>query len=256
VLLVNATVGGPRPSPNAAPPLVIRFLDVGQGDSVLLEPRGALPILVDTGPPGSGVAGRLRELGVSRLGALAITHDQSDHAGALGEILGSVVVDRLLHAEHTPPERCTAGACPPTRSLARGSALRAGRLQLDVLWPPPHTGAAGGGDPNAHSLVLRARIWSFDALLTGDAEAEVAPVAPGPVDVLKVAHHGSADESMPALLERTSPALAVISVGDNPYGHPAPATLGSLADAGVPVRRTDADGEVVVEVGVDGWTVG
>ncbi len=85
----------------------------------------------------------------------------------------------------------------------------------------------------------------------------MAPIDPGPVDVLKVAHHGSADAGLPGLLERATPRLAVISVGeDNSYGHPAPETLAALADGGVSARRTDAEGEVVIEVRGDGWTVG
>jgi competence protein ComEC len=77
------------------------------------------------------------------------------------------------------------------------------------------------------------------------------------VDVLKVAHHGSADAGLPGLLERAAPRLAVISVGDDSsYGHPAPETLAALADGGVRARRTDEEGEVVIEVRGGGWTVG
>ena len=72
--------------------LVVRVLDVGQGDSILLDPPGGDPVLIDTGPPGAGVAERLRELGVESLAAVVISHDQSDHAGGLGELLESLPV--------------------------------------------------------------------------------------------------------------------------------------------------------------------
>jgi competence protein ComEC len=86
-------------------------------------------------------------------------------------------------------------------------------------------------------------------LLTGDAEAEAVPLDPGPIDVLKVAHHGSADAGLAGLLARTGPRLAVVSVGgSNPYGHPAPETLAALESAGVPVLRTDEQGEIAVTV--------
>ncbi len=86
-------------------------------------------------------------------------------------------------------------------------------------------------------------------LLTADAEAESVPLDPGPLDVLKVAHHGSDDAGLAALLERTRPRLAVISVGaDNPYGHPTPATIATLARHRVPTLRTDEEGEIVIEV--------
>jgi competence protein ComEC len=96
----------------------------------------------------------------------------------------------------------------------------------------------------------------FDALLTGDAEAELAPLETRAVDVLKVAHHGSADAGLGALLERTQPGLALISVGvDNPYGHPDPGTLATLSASGAQVMRTDESGDLVVEVARSRWWV-
>ena len=243
-------------APRSPAALVIRVLDVGQGDAILLEPRNSAAVLVDTGPPGGGAAERLAELGIDRLGAVVITHDQRDHAGGLAEVMAEIEVERLVFAEGATPGHCRYAACPPGRGLTTGDSFRTGRLRIEALWPgagPP----GGHDDPNVRSLVLRARLGAFDALLTGDAEAEAAPVAPPAVDLLKVAHHGSADGGLPGLLERTSPQLAVISVGaDNPYGHPAPDTLEALAEAGIPVRRTDDDGELVVEVRNDGWSVG
>ena len=90
------------------------------------------------------------------------------------------------------------------------------------------------------ALVLLAHWHRFSMLLTADAEAEAVPLDPGPVDILKVAHHGSDDAGLGPLLDRTAPSLAVISVGsDNPYGHPTPDTLFTLAEHGVPTLRTD-----------------
>jgi competence protein ComEC len=98
-------------------------------------------------------------------------------------------------------------------------------------------------------LVIEARWQGFTMLLTADAEAESVPLDPGPIDVLKVAHHGSDDAGLGGLLEETQPRLAVISVGaGNPYGHPTPATLATLAAHGVPTLRTDEDGDVVIDV--------
>jgi competence protein ComEC len=117
-----------------------------------------------------------------------------------------------------------------------------------VLWPdgpgPP------GDDPNNRAIVLVASYGATDVLLTADAESNVTlPLRPPQVEVLKVAHHGSADDGLPALLERVQPSVAVISVGRrNRYGHPAPSTLAALeAVGGLDVHRTDEDGSVVVE---------
>src|SRR5260221_1667112 len=82
--------------------LVVRVLDVGQGDSILLDPPDGEPILVDTGPPGDGVEDRLRELGIRKLGAIVISHDQSDHAGDLIELLDSMHVDRVVYGRAHP----------------------------------------------------------------------------------------------------------------------------------------------------------
>jgi competence protein ComEC len=98
--------------------------------------------------------------------------------------------------------------------------------------------------------VILATYGEVDALLTADAESPVTlPLSPPPVEILKVAHHGSADEGLPRLLEVTRPLVAVISCGrENDYGHPAPTTIAALTAApGLKVFRTDLDGRVVIE---------
>jgi competence protein ComEC len=242
--------GGAATGPPAG--LRVSVLDVGQGDAILLQPAGAEPVLVDGGPPGDGLASKLRAAGVERLGAAVVTHDQFDHAGGIRELLGTMPVGRLAYAvlgRPTLAEARTAGAAP--WRLARGSELRDGLLRLDVLWPPREllAGRRRGEDPNLPAIVMLARWRRFRMLLTADAEAEATPVDPGPVDVLKVAHHGSDDAGLGRLLDRARPRLAVISVGaGNPFGHPTPGTLATLAAHGVPVLRTDRDGAVVLEV--------
>jgi len=241
--------GGAAPGPPAG--LRISVLDVGQGDAILLQPRDAAAVLVDGGPPGDGLAAKLRAAGVTRLGAAIVTHDQSDHAGGIRELLGAFPVGRLLYAVlrgQTLAEVAAAGV--PGRRLARGSELRSGGLRLEVLWPPAEllAGSHAGEDPNQLALVMLARWRRFSMLLTADAEAETTPVEPGPIDVLKVAHHGSDDAGLGDLLDRTRPRLAVISVGaGNPFGHPTAATLATLASHGIPTLRTDRDGTVVLE---------
>ena len=94
-LLIGTGGGTGRASPISG--LRVSVLDVGQGDAILLQPAGALPILVDTGPPGDGIAAELDDAGVERLGALILTHDQSDHDGAEDEVLAAVPVERVLY---------------------------------------------------------------------------------------------------------------------------------------------------------------
>ncbi len=232
--------------------LRVEVLDIGQGDSILLQPAGAPAVLVDGGPPGDELARKLRDAGVDRLGAVVATHDQSDHVGGIEDLLGRIPIGRFLYAaagRPLPGEAQAAGV--PAYRLAEGSEARSGGLRLEVLWPPRELLAdpPPGADPNDLALVILARWRDFSMLLTADAEAESVPIDPGPVDVLKVAHHGSDDAGLGALLDRTDPKLAVISVGaDNPYGHPTPGTLATLAVHGVRALRTDLAGTVVIDV--------
>jgi competence protein ComEC len=246
-------------SPASTPPgdLAVRVLDVGQGDSILLDPPDGDPVLVDTGPPEDGVEDRLRELGIRSLAAIVISHDQSDHAGNLGALLSAVDVERVVYGRADPRLRAAvlAGGSVPYR-LAAGGEIDSGSLHLSAIWPPRELLGETDEDPNLLCLVLVAQWRHFSMLLTGDAEAESVPMDPGPIDVLKVAHHGSADAGLGELLERSVPKLAVISVGeDNTYGHPTDATLAELRGHGVPALRTDQQGEIDIDANGSGWTV-
>jgi len=228
--------------------LRVSVLDVGQGDAILLQPAGGDAVLVDTGPPGAGLLTELRDAGVGRLGAVVLTHDQSDHAGGLAELAGAIAVERVVYGFIGSRTLSIATAVAPVRRVAAGGEVRSGALRLEALWPPASL-TVPGDDPNQTALVLLLRWRDFTMLLSADAEAEATPLDPGQLDVLKVAHHGSEDAGLGGLLERTRPPVAVVSVGDdNPYGHPTAATLATLAAHGVRTWRTDRDGTVVLEV--------
>ena len=255
VLGVAAGRGGNGP-PVGRGQLVVSFLDVGQGDATLLQ-RGSASVLVDTGPPGGPILRRLSEARVGRLDLLVLTHAESDHEGMALPVI----------AAHRPRLVLDGGAGWPSAvqralpaALARaggrgvaaraGQVVRIGRLRLEVLWPPPRgPGWRPDGDPNDNAVVAHVRDGAFDLLLPADAESNVTAGLDLPrVEALKVAHHGSVDEGLPALLERTAPQVAAIEVGrDNTYGHPAPSTLNALGS--VPeVVRTDIDGTVRLHV--------
>jgi competence protein ComEC len=241
----------------ALPPptgLRVSFLDVGQGDAILLQvPEGA--VLVDQGPPEGGVAEQLRGLGVRRLAALVLTHPQRDHVGGAAPVLRSLDVDRVLDPRlaATGPEQRAALAEAARRGVpvleARaGDTFALGRLRLRVLWPDRPGSPAE--DPNRLALVLLASFGAVDVLLTADAETDVtARLLARRVEILKVAHHGSADDGLARELRELRPTVAVISCGrGNDYGHPTPSTLAALrADPGLSLYRTDEDGRVVVE---------
>lgn len=256
-------LAGRPPGPPEGPRL--SFLAIGQGDATLLQ-HGAHAVLVDTGRADGPVLELLRDAGVRRLDALVMTHGSADHEGAAAGILRAMPVGMLF--DGGGPDHRTGGLRAavdearrrriPVVETDRGQTIRAGPIDLRVLWPDRRRPPPPGADPNLSATVLDARLGGIRALLPADAEGEVTTrLRIGPVDVLKVAHHGSSDPELPTLLEQVRPRVAVIPVGPNTYGHPHPRTVGALR-AGVPmVRRTDRDGTVRIVPGQGGaMTVG
>jgi competence protein ComEC len=243
---------GPRPGE-----LVVSFLDVGQGDATLLQHGGA-SLLVDTGPPGGPILDRLREAGVERLDALLITHAQADHEGMATEVIDAFAPRLVLDGGAGWPTPVRRALPRGTVSAHAGQALRLGAIRLRLLWPPrPPPGWRPDGDPNLRAVVAVASVGGFDVLLPADAESDVtAGLDLPPVEALKVAHHGSDDPGLPALLARTKPAFAAIEVGrGNGYGHPTPATVAALEASVRRVYRTDRDGTVRLRVSAAGVVV-
>jgi competence protein ComEC len=212
-------------------------------------------VLVDEGPPEADVAGQLRRLGVTSLSMIVLTHPQRDHVGGAKNVLRRLRVGLVLDPALPSESSDERGALVEARkhrvrieTARAGEAFRIGALRLRILWPDgPGT---PGDDPNNHAVVLVASYGKTDALFTADAESDVTGhLHLPPVEVFKVAHHGSEDPGLPEELKSIQPRVAVISVGaHNDYGHPSPATLAALAAAPrLAVYRTDRDGPVVVE---------
>jgi competence protein ComEC len=251
-----------RPGPPWQPPTGLRvtFLDVGQGDSALVEAPG-VAVLVDQGPPEADVAGQLRRLGLPSLSMLVLTHPQRDHIGGAPMVMErfavGVVLDPMIpspSSEHDAVVRIATDR--GTRLLAArvGDVYRFGALRLRVLWPDGP--GRPGTDPNQRAVVILASYGDADVLLTADAESDVTGRLPlGQVEVMKVAHHGSEDPGLADQLRVLRPRIAVISVGEgNDYGHPRNETVAVLeAVPRLRLLRTDLDGRVVVES--DGRTV-
>ncbi|GAB3601973.1 ComEC/Rec2 family competence protein [Microbacterium aureliae] len=226
--------------------------DVGQGDAMLLRSGDAVA-LVDTGPDPEALERCLAQAGVADLDLLVLTHFDRDHAGA-----ASVLTGRVAEVLHGPAGgdaaailRGLAAAGAHTRHVAAGDAGALGAAHWRVLWPDAAVRAWPPG--NDASVVLEVGGGGIPrSLLLGDlSEApQRALLRSGgwrpPYAVVKVAHHGSADQ-LDELYERAAPSLAIVSVGDgNGYGHPRDEILGVLRGLGARTVRTDLDGAVAV----------
>jgi competence protein ComEC len=257
--------------------------DVGQGDALLLHTGPASAIAVDTGPEPKREDACLRRFAITQVPLVILTHFHEDHIGGLsgllpgrrvGAIETTIVDEPATGARRVREEAATAGV--PERRVQPFERGTVGRVSWHALWPDPvelplvepapgaeggRAGAGGeGSGPNNSSIVLAvrfagagARAAPLTALLTGDVESpEQQLLLEGShrdelrATVLKVPHHGSANQA-PGFIDAVGPGVAVISVGrDNPYGHPAARALRLAGAEGARVYRTDLDGDVVI----------
>ena len=233
---------------------------MGQGDATLFQAPGAA-VLIDGGPPEGDVVAKLRAHGVRALDVVVLTHAQRDHEGGIDSVVRSLPVRLLLDGATGARDATHARIAAAARARAvrvvtagAGQAIVVGGLRMRVLSPPRDTAPDPDEDPNQRAIVLILSYGTLDFFMPADAESEVtSTLSLPPVEVLKVAHHGSADEGLPELLDRLRPRAAVIEVGaGNPYGHPAPSTLKALRSSLPAVFRTDRDGEVTVTLGPGG----
>ena len=189
-----------------------------------------------------------------RLDALLLTHAEADHEGMALEIVRAFRPRLVLDGGAgwpTAVQRGLRAARVRTVAAHAGQEVALGGVRLRLLWPPPPApGWRPDGNPNNRAVVALASAGPFDLLLPADAESEVTASLDLPdVEALKVAHHGSDDPGLPALLARTRPEFAAIEVGrGNTYGHPTPSTLAALRSAVPQVVRTDRDGTVRLRV--------
>ncbi len=233
----------------------VAVLAVGQGGATLLR-QGAATMLIDAGPPHGRVLDRLEEQGVDRLDVLLLSHAAQDHTGGAPAVARRYRPRLLVDGTDGHRDAAAAVAVATVRAQGgtvvtarRGLRVRSGDLVAELRWPPRRaSGPRAGEDPNDRATVVRATVGGLRVLVPSDLEGPVLRrAAGGPVDLLVLPHHGSADQDVPALLRALRPRLAVAQVGaGNRYGHPAPETTAAVRAASVPLRRTDRDGTVVV----------
>jgi len=264
VAVIGLTQFGPsvrKQAPLEGNVLRVHFIDVGQGDSVLVQTPDGRNVLVDAGDESSGdkVVNYLLDKGVHRIDLLVITHPHSDHIGGLPRVLDEFGVSRVLDAGYPHGSRTYADvlAAIESRKIDYKTVQDyrepevGPQVSFELLWPPADYEMGSESELNNGSIVLRLKYGSVSVLLTGDIQDEaegklLADHQDLQSTILKVAHHGSEYSTSNEFLQVVKPDFAVISVGaNNDYGHPAKDTLERLAASGAQVFRSDENGTVV-----------
>lgn len=251
--------------------LKISFIDVGQGDSILITTPDNKHILIDGGGKpktqysdfdiGEEVLKPyLLKHGIKKLDIVVSTHSHDDHLLGLVPVMKSFEVGKFIKPDAAGDD----GYEPFFKnvflkdrnivSVKRGDVIKVGRhVVLHVLNP-----GDGEADENNSSLVLKVVYGEFSVLLTGDMEAEIGKVLKNfdiGCDVLKIPHHGSRDAMDEEFLDKANPCAAVICVGKNSFGHPDESILDMIEKRGVKLYRTDRDGEVIITTNGRGFKV-
>jgi competence protein ComEC len=245
--------------------LFVDFLDVGQGDCILVKTPGGKTMLIDAGPTDASdiVVSDLHKINVQKIDVAVSTHPHEDHIGGMNSVIDDFTIGRFYMPNATTTTT-TFRNMSTTLSYKKIDTITAKTgtpinldpsVSLEVLSPREDYYE----DLNDYSIVIKLTYKKTSFLLTGDATelTEEEMIESGEnlkSDVLKVGHHGSSTSTSENFLNLVSPEIAVISVGkDNDYGHPSAKTLDRLRAKNIEVFRTDEDGDVVVES--DGNTV-
>jgi beta-lactamase superfamily II metal-dependent hydrolase len=251
-----------QPSQN----LTMSFIDVGQGDSILVILPNTKTLLIDGGErhSSSKVLSTLQEHGLSYIDVVVATHPHADHIGGLIDVINNVNVGQVLdsgqvHTTQTFEDLLDAiyNKQIPLRSVSEGESINLGpTVRINVLNPPASIpdGANNEAEFNDNSVALKLTYGNFSALLTGDMEQrnEARLVFKNATildaDVLKAGHHGSRTSSSLAFLNAVTPEVVIISLGaGNSYGHPHQEALDRISAFGAQyLHRTDIDGTITL----------
>lgn len=259
ILLLFLIGAGPTNPEPTAQILTVAFLDVGQGDATLIRDGNGFDMLVDGGRKGASeyLLDYIREVGVDDLEVVVATHADSDHIGGLIAV---------IEADDIPVESVFYNGFPGTTQTWTefSDAVTSSGLSLNQA-QYPNTYTWGGitvkvlnptsgmidPDQNDASVVLLVDYAQISMLLPADIDSNIENKLPNRVttlqaDILKVAHHGSKHSTSQSFLQEVQPQEAIISVGTNPYGHPAPETLSRLNDIDTGIWRTDLVGTILL----------
>ena len=254
------TLAALLPAPSEASNTVLfEFLDVGQGDAILVTTPEGKTILVDAGPSGK-IVEKLKQRRLSAIDLMVISHHHFDHYGGMDEVIQNFQVRNILvtNSSHSTQRFTSLLRLIQQKNIrvlnpdAQGRTLTLGSIAV-IVFPLKTTYF---GNENDNSIGLRVVHGDVSVLLTGDSEPpllrwwteNISSTLYRNSTVLKVPHHGSKNGLNQEWLQAVNPQVAVISAGrSNRYGHPDSSIVSMLRDAGVPLLRTDKDGTVSIE---------
>lgn len=250
----------------STPPIMIHFIDIGQGDSCFIQAGNGGSVLIDGGDVDSGesLESFFSIENVDVLDAVFISHFHEDHVLGIIELLeNKFPISHIYFSEHPSQSEyeekivqlSRKNHIPITR-LRANDTLTLGKVTYRVISQEPFDTE---DNFNNMSMILRADYYGSSVLFTGDIENDGSnrlldqSIDALDVDVLKIPHHGGASSANHALFKAASPEYSVISLGvDNPYGNPSPSALAYLLDVESKIYRTDRDGTISMTLGKKG----
>lgn len=230
----------------------VHFIDIGQGDSIFIEFPDRTTMLIDAAKPdhGSEIIGYINKLGYKTVNYLVATHPDSDHIGSMPEVFAGLDIksvyapdaDGSTKTYYNFLDAVLNEGLSITRAVSGKVIKETDGLSVKILSPAAN---AKYTDSNDYSVVILITYKHTKMLFTGDAPCDILKAASvGKINLLKVSHHGSNTGLDNTLAKSLSPDVAVISVGENNYGHPTEKVLGYLKNVGASVYRTDVSGTV------------
>lgn len=240
--------------------LTVDFLDVGQGDAILIKSPYGQNVLIDGGPDKT-ILNRLAEkldFADKKIDLMILTHPHDDHVAGLSDVVKQYDVKKIIYtgATHTGPNYLNWLELIRERKISltiidRPQTIKLGEnCELEILYPLKSLAGQSADNLNNTSIVIKLIYGQTKFLLAGDMESDVerelsASGADLSADVLKVGHHGSDTSTGDDFLKAVGPKFAVIEVGkDNSFGHPSLRVLKRLERAGAKIFRTDQDGSI------------
>ncbi len=243
-------------------PVRVSFLDVGHGDSCLIQAGDNGNVLIDGGDEGQGksILSFLKNQNVFKLNAVFVSHFHEDHVNGILELLDlNFPIERFYasnHPSHTPLEEKLLSKAKekgiPVFRLCAGEEIKLGKAYYRVIYQEPFEAEE---DLNNMSMVLKMSYGSSSVLFTGDLEKDAAKrlIAQSGTEMkanlLKIPHHGGVSSLSEELVSRCNPDYAIVSVGENFYGNPSSKVLSCFKKREIPVYRTDRDGTIMVTLG-------